>query len=103
MGHADLNELRNLIKKRRIADKWPGMVNCQFHDKTMQALGTADILAYEFVKRIKDYDKRPVRKSLRALIPERFEGDNHKTAFLLEPVLQQIARLLSVTPPRKPA
>lgn len=95
MGHLDLNELRNLIEKRRSVDGWRGMESYQFRDKSFRLLSTADVFAYECSKRIKDFDVRDARKSLLALI----NGENREAVLLDVNVLQQISKLVKFKPP----
>jgi len=76
-----------LIQKRRSADGWPRMESFRFDDKASRLVQTADLLAYEYVKRVREWDAKPIRDSLKNLVP------GGRIMPLVEPILKQIARL----------
>src|SRR5262249_8039808 len=98
------SELTGLIEKRLSKDGWPGMASYQFHDKKSRLVQTADALAYECTKRIRDFDIRKPRKSLLSFLPNPAGLDEGSSllAPLTPQVLQQISTLLSAKKPKRP-
>lgn len=88
-GHEKMGELNTVIKRQRAAGLWPGIASCQFNDKQdLRPLQTADILAYEGSKRIRDMAQEPerhLRKSLKSIIGE---NRNHNVAVVTREMLQ---------------
>jgi hypothetical protein len=79
--------LDELIRKRQDMDGWKRMASCQFHDKKSRLVQTADLFAYEYAKRIREWDTKPIREVFKAIVP------GGEIVPLIEPVLKQIARL----------
>jgi hypothetical protein len=94
-GHEKMGELGSLMQKRRKMDGWPCVDSWRFDEKQSRPLQAADILAYEFTKRIKDWDTRPVRKSARVLIPQGMDEKKSQVMFLDEHILCQIEKLVT--------
>jgi len=97
-GANGMKELRNMIKHQRASGRlWANVSTFQFNEKAdIPAIQTADIIAYETAKRIRDLSitgaPRPLRKSLNAVIGE---NDNHKVAVLNASLLKRSLRVLS--------
>jgi hypothetical protein len=102
-GHEKDGDLLTLLEKRRAKDGWPG-IHYQFQSKGLRPLETADILAYEYAKRVKDRDKRNPRISLLKLLDIGGAGTGcNKIAWLVKPMLDQIQQLWTFKPlKRKP-
>ncbi len=95
-GAAKMGELKELIRKRRNAEKLWSMVHShQFQGKDGDpGIQTADILAYEMAKRVSDLATqtgRSMRKSLESII-----GDNpeHRVVVLSKPLLNKALGVL---------
>ena len=96
-GHEKMGELNRLIEKRQSVDGWPGMASAGFQGKELRLLQAADVFAYEYAKRIKDYNVR-LRKSFQVLITE--GQGNHSWSILTPHILDQISRLIATEPNR---
>jgi len=88
-----MGELDRLIRQQRRAG-WPGVGPCQFNDKAdLRPLQSADVLAYELLKRVRDMcespeklPKRALRKSLKSII----EGNrSHKRTVMTRPLIHK--------------
>jgi hypothetical protein len=97
-GHPHMGELDALIRRQRRAG-WAGVESYSFSDKDgIRALQTADIMAYEVGKRLRDMTSTPdkpserrLRKSLGALISK---DRNHQVAVVTRALLSKFYRSL---------
>jgi hypothetical protein len=90
-GHEKESELKKTIKELRASGLVPGIAGYGFHDKSdLHALSTADVIAYETTKRIKDRSGRngtKLRKSLDAITRD---NRNHQ----ILPITEQMVKVL---------
>jgi hypothetical protein len=93
-GAGGMKELDRLIREQRDAGKL-GLGRCQFLSGDVHMLQTADVLAYESVKRLKDRvdskKNRLLRKSLKSIISD---NPDHRIAPLNDELLWRIPELL---------
>ena len=103
-GADKMNELQGLARRQRIEEEaWSTMVAaCRFIEKTdAPAIQTADVLAYEYWKRVRDLAKtrdgsigRDMRKSLESIIVISDKRDNHRFAVLGEYLMKRALSIL---------
>ncbi len=87
-GHSNMGELNALIEQQRGRGGLPIVASCSFSSKEIRPLQSADVLAYEYGKRIKDMMKTPeklMRKSLKSVI----EGSPLHRATILDEQLME--------------
>jgi hypothetical protein len=90
------SELLTLLEKREAIDGWPG-VTYALHRKGLRPLETADILAYEYARRLRERGKGELRESLRTLLL--LDQPNtycHKYAKLIHPMVQLVQEVWNV-------
>jgi hypothetical protein len=103
-GADKMNELQALTKRQRVEEQaWSTMVaSCGFIEKRdAAAIQTADVLAYEYWKRVCDLAKtrdgtigRDMRKSLESVIVISTKRDNHRFAVLGEYLMRRALSIL---------
>jgi hypothetical protein len=87
-GHEKMGELATVIKQLRLRT-WEGFGSYQFNDKAdLRPLQTADVLAYEHSKRIKDMAQEPERKLRKSLMAIIDQDPRHKCSVVNKAMLR---------------